>query len=107
MAARKIDQGAALRFNVLERDPNAAHESIGIAVKMNGITVKVLLAAHCKVEGLKGEWFPSIEMAQQIQHHRLQSQSPNRAMVDPAILQARRAAFTALPQLELSFQTRL
>jgi hypothetical protein len=64
MAARKIDEGAALRLHVRESDPNAAHESMGIAMKMNGITVEMLLAANGKIEGLKGEWFSPVKMSQ-------------------------------------------
>ena len=67
VAAGIVDEGTALRLHILERDPNPAHETRWVAVKMDGITVIRLFTANGKVECLKRKRFAPIQTAQQIQ----------------------------------------
>jgi hypothetical protein len=60
MAAGVVNQGTTVRCDILERDPDPAHETQGIAMKMDGITMVRLLTSHSKVERLKCKWFTPV-----------------------------------------------
>ena len=66
MAAWKVMEWTALRFDILQGKPNAAHVAVGVTMKMDRITVKMLLTANGEIQGLEGKGFASVQLAQQI-----------------------------------------
>jgi hypothetical protein len=98
---------SAVSVHILERNPDTAHEAVGISIEMNRITVKMLLTTDRKVEGLKGKWFTSIEMAEKIKNDWLQRQGADRSMLHPAILKTRRTTLAMQPEVELLDKTGL
>jgi hypothetical protein len=68
MAARVVDQGALLGTDVLERDPDSAHEPGWIGVEVHCVRMRPLLGADPEIEGLERLRHPPVDVLEQGQH---------------------------------------
>jgi hypothetical protein len=99
-----VNERSTVGAHVRQGDPDAAHETMGLAMEVDRIAVDGLLTTSGKVKRLEGEGLPSINTTEECKNAGMQSEMANRRPISPAVLKPRRSRPTGLPLFQLGGQ---
>src|SRR3989344_2313961 len=88
MAAGIDKERPAGFIDILQGDPDAAHEPVRNAVEVNGIAVGKLPCAHGEIDGLKRNRFALVEEPEYLENMRMNRQRFDVRLELPRILDA-------------------